>query len=291
MDLAFPSRLTPLRPPESCAAPARPSWGFFPFSDKGSEVHWPGVPYPVRSACRVFHPLDDLLPHLLSDLEGRYRSWGLGPPEPYPSAEPYASRRLNPHVVSDIACSCSEDQEVTMPRNSRALLSAEIRTCGKPGSATADALMGFSPFRSLLHGSEAKPVARSLPFAPKETELDEPEPPWELGDFHDPRMTWFRRTRSGFIRASTRTCPRVLPKTWCPDRKSDPKVRGRRSTEPGSEDQGHRYSRRSTFGVPRGALPAEPLEELPLPATFSSHHVVKEKPSSGQFREVRFRVL
>jgi hypothetical protein len=118
----------------------------FPFSDVGREVHWPGLPHPVRSACRVSRPLDGLLPHLLSDLEGRYRSWGLGPPEPYPSAEPYASRRLNPHAVPDIACSCSEDQEVTMPRNSRALLSAEIRTSGRPGSATADALMGFSPF-------------------------------------------------------------------------------------------------------------------------------------------------
>jgi hypothetical protein len=101
-----------------------------------------------------------------SDLEGRNHSWGLGPPEPYPSAEPYASRRLNPHVVSDIACSCSEDQEVTMPRNSRALLSAEIRTCGEPGFATADALMGFPPFRSLLQETGAKPANRPLPFPP-----------------------------------------------------------------------------------------------------------------------------
>jgi hypothetical protein len=116
-----------------------------PFSSIGREVHWPGVPPPVRSAFRVSHPLDGLLPTLLSDLEGRNHSWGFGPPEPYPSAEPCTSRRLNPHAVSDIACSCSEDQEVTMPRNARALLSAEIRTCGKPGSATADALMGFSP--------------------------------------------------------------------------------------------------------------------------------------------------
>jgi hypothetical protein len=70
-----------------------------------------------------------------------------------------------------------------MPRNSKALLSAEIRTCGEPGFATADALMGFSPFRSLLRGTEAEPVTRPLPFAPGETGLDEPEPPWELGDF------------------------------------------------------------------------------------------------------------
>jgi hypothetical protein len=70
-----------------------------------------------------------------------------------------------------------------MPRNSRALLSAEIRTCGEPGFATADALMGFSPFRSLLQGTEAEPVNRPLPFPPRETELDEPEPLWAIGDF------------------------------------------------------------------------------------------------------------
>jgi hypothetical protein len=35
-----------------------------------------------------------------------------------------------------------------MPRSSRALLSAEIRTSGEPGSATAVALMGFLPSRS-----------------------------------------------------------------------------------------------------------------------------------------------
>jgi hypothetical protein len=41
--------------------------------------------------------------------------------------------------------------------------------------------MGFSPFRSLLRGTEAEPVARPLPFVLKETELDEPEPPENLG--------------------------------------------------------------------------------------------------------------
>lgn len=51
-----------------------------------------------------------------------------------------------------------------MPRNSRALLFAEIRTCGKPGSATADALMGFSPARNLNRWSEAEPVTRPLSF-------------------------------------------------------------------------------------------------------------------------------
>jgi hypothetical protein len=70
-----------------------------------------------------------------------------------------------------------------MPRSSRALLSAEIRTCGKPGFATADALMGFAPFRSLLRASETEPVARPLPFTLQETGLDEPEPPGAFRDF------------------------------------------------------------------------------------------------------------
>jgi hypothetical protein len=87
-----------------------------------------------------------------------------GPPEPYPSTKPYASRRLNPHAVPDIACSCSEDQEVTMPRSSRALLSVEIRTGGEPGSAAADALMGFLPQRNLKPEARAEPVTRPLPL-------------------------------------------------------------------------------------------------------------------------------
>jgi hypothetical protein len=53
---------------------------------------------------------------------------GFHPPEPFPSAEQYASRRRCPPAVSDIAFSCSEDQKVTMPRDFRALLPAKIRT-------------------------------------------------------------------------------------------------------------------------------------------------------------------
>ena len=163
MNLAFPSRHTSLSPPKSCAAPARPSWGFFPFSDIGREVHWPGVPIPVRSACRVSRPLDGLLPPLLSDLEGRYHSWGLGPPEPYPSAEPYTSRCLNPHAVSDIACSCSEDQEVTMPRNFRALLSAEIRTAANRGLPQPLLSWAFRRFKVMAAGLKQNRLPGSYP--------------------------------------------------------------------------------------------------------------------------------
>ena len=62
-----------------------------------------------------------------SDHEGRYHSWG-SPAEPYPLAEPYAFRRLSLLAVYDIASSCSEDQEVTMPRSFKVLLPARIRT-------------------------------------------------------------------------------------------------------------------------------------------------------------------
>ncbi len=69
--------------------------------------------------------------------------WALQSVTPPQSRTPRGA--FDPHAVPDIACSCSEDQEVTMPRSSRVLLSAKIRTSGKPGSAAADALMGFSP--------------------------------------------------------------------------------------------------------------------------------------------------
>jgi hypothetical protein len=53
---------------------------------------------------------------------------GFIPSELFPSAEPCTLRLPCPPVVFDIASSCSEDQKVTMPRNFRALLPAEIRT-------------------------------------------------------------------------------------------------------------------------------------------------------------------
>jgi hypothetical protein len=68
---------------------------------------------------------------------------GVHPAERFPSVEPYAFRRRCPLAVSGIACSCSEDQEFTMPCSSRALLPTEVRTCLGPRPAQADALMGF----------------------------------------------------------------------------------------------------------------------------------------------------
>jgi hypothetical protein len=135
---------------------------FFPYSDIRAEVHQPGFPHPVRSAFRVSHPPDGLLPPAPSGLEDRCHSWGsslqsVSPPQSL------APKRLScPHVVSDIACSCSEDQEVTMPRNSRALLPAEIRTRLEPMRARADTLMGFRTLRQ-QHLPLRAPVARRPP--------------------------------------------------------------------------------------------------------------------------------
>jgi hypothetical protein len=71
--------------------------------------------------------------------------------------------RAGPYgAVSGIACSCSEDQELTMPRSFRALLTTEIRTRHRPRPGRADALMGFraSPEQS-PHG--ASPASRTRP--------------------------------------------------------------------------------------------------------------------------------
>jgi hypothetical protein len=87
---------------------------------------------------------------------------GFIPSEPFPSAEPCTFRLPYPLAVSDIACSCSEDQKATMPRNSRALLPAKIRTRLKPMRARADTLMGFSTLRQQILSLRA-PVARHPP--------------------------------------------------------------------------------------------------------------------------------
>jgi hypothetical protein len=118
------------------------------YSDISTEIHQPGLPHPVRSACRVFRPLDGLLPPgLPATRTGATHE--VHPTEPFPSTEPYAFRRLCPLAVSGMACSCSEDQEVTMPRSSRALLPAEIRS--SPGRSSAKPMLSwaFLPLQSV----------------------------------------------------------------------------------------------------------------------------------------------
>ena len=67
-----------------------------PYSDFRAEVHIPGIPAPVRSAFRVFHPLDGLLPPAHPDLEDRYRSWG----SPFRAFPPPRAVRVSAPVPS-----------------------------------------------------------------------------------------------------------------------------------------------------------------------------------------------
>ena len=133
-----------------------------PYSDISAEVYISGLPTPVRSAFRVFHPLDGFLPPSLP-ASRTGATHGVHPSELYPSAEPYALQRLCPLVVSGIAYSCSENQKFTMPRDFRALLPAVIRTRRRPKPTLSRYSHGFSnasPERS-LHA--VGPASRTLP--------------------------------------------------------------------------------------------------------------------------------
>jgi hypothetical protein len=160
LDLSFPTGHTRSFPPEPEGS-GNPHGVLRLYSDVGVKVHGPGIPHPVRSASRVSHPLDGFLP-------SRFPATRTGaahevhPTEPFPSAEPHAFQRRCPLAVSGIACSCSEDQEFTMPRSSRALLPAEIRTCrsrscGRP-------MLSWVSFASPERSPQAAaPASRHLP--------------------------------------------------------------------------------------------------------------------------------
>jgi hypothetical protein len=136
---------------------------------------------------------------------------GFIPPERFPSAEPCTVRLSYPHVVSDIACSCSEDQEATMPRNFRALLPAKIRTRLEPMRARADTLMGFCTLRKQLTCREcqwpgARPDTPCGVRSPRRLRAPAPEAETTGGISDSMGPTSNRR-------AFTKTCPRVLPAT------------------------------------------------------------------------------
>jgi hypothetical protein len=113
-----------------------------PYSDISAEVHNPGIPTPVRSAFRVSHPPGGFLPPSLPATRTG-ATHGVHPSELFPFAEPYVLRRLCPLVVPGIAYSCSENQKFTMPRDSRALLPAKIRTCRRPKPTSGRCSLGF----------------------------------------------------------------------------------------------------------------------------------------------------
>jgi hypothetical protein len=150
----------------------QPSWGLTPLqrSRRGRSTG-PGIPTPSRSAFRVRTLLTVSSPPR-SPVPGTGAAHGVHPAEPFPSAEPYAFRRPYPLAVPGIACSCSEDQEFTMPRSSRALLPTEVRTRLGPRPARADALMGIfaSPERS---PRTADPASRAHPSCASSTRSQE----------------------------------------------------------------------------------------------------------------------
>jgi hypothetical protein len=137
---------------------------------------------------------------------------GVHPSELFPSAEPYALRRQCPLAVSGIADSCSENQKFTMPRGSRALIPAEIRTRRRPKPPSGRCSLGVqSPLQS-------------VPLVPR-TRLPGPSPPalspTDLEEAHGPALQGIDehsgRTplagRPTLLRFFTRTCPRILPTT------------------------------------------------------------------------------
>jgi hypothetical protein len=96
VDLGSPPGRTDKSPPESCAAPATLMRFGAPTAASARRSTWPGDPTPVRSAFRVSHPLDGFLPHVPSDLEDRYRSWG----SPFRACPPRRAVRLAAPVPS-----------------------------------------------------------------------------------------------------------------------------------------------------------------------------------------------
>jgi hypothetical protein len=158
---------TPNRPRRSPKAPTNPHGISRLYSDMGVKVHGPGLPTPVRSACRVSHPLDGLLPSRCPATRTG-AAHEVHPTEPFPSAEPHVFRRRCPPAVSGIACSCSEDQEFTMPRSSRALLPAEIRTCDSRGCGRP--MLSWASDASPEHSPQAaEPASRNLPSCASHT--------------------------------------------------------------------------------------------------------------------------
>jgi hypothetical protein len=99
-----------------------------------------------------------------------------------------------------------------MPRNSRALLSAEIRTAANRGSPRPMLSWAFYRFDA-CSVNRMEPVARPLSLCASKNRTRRARALRGASEAPDLRMTGFRRTWSDIIRASTRTCPRVLPTT------------------------------------------------------------------------------
>ena len=159
--LAGPSGHSYDAPPESCAAPATLMGFCAPTTTSTRRSTRSGFPTPVRSAFRVSHPLDGLLPQCLPvSRTGAAR--GVHPPEPFPPAEPYAfgACALMLFLASrSLALRTRRSRCPAAPR--LCSLRRSVPAC-EPESTRADALMGFSasPERS---SDVVRSASRSLP--------------------------------------------------------------------------------------------------------------------------------
>jgi hypothetical protein len=217
---------------------------------------------------------------------------GVHPAERFPSVEPHAFQRLCPPAVPGIACSCSEDQEITMPRSSRALLPTEVRTRCGPRSAKADALMGVlaSPERSPRGAHPASRARPSCAFSrhPRGGRRDGAPGIWhargQAGPSRDP---------PALLRFSTRTCPRFLPMTVASCRSDPTGSEWAASRGPAAEATGAEFSvrssRRSATRAPPELAPRE-AREVTLPGGPSPHTTLSKRNFSGQDLQVPFPV-
>jgi hypothetical protein len=152
-------------PSKSRRSPARlrqPSWGFTPL-----QRHEHGRSTNPGFQPRYVPPPEFLTLLTVCSLPGRPATrtgatHGVRPAELFPSAEPYALRRRCPLAVSGIAFSCSENQKITMPRSSRALLPAKIRT--RASRSSQGPMLSWAFLASPEHSPHAGGSAsRSLP--------------------------------------------------------------------------------------------------------------------------------
>jgi hypothetical protein len=205
LGLGSPSGHASALPPESCAAPATLMGFLAPTATSARRSTIPRIPTPVSSASRVSHPLDGLLPSSLPATRTG-AAHGVRPPEPFPRAEPYASRRRCPPAVPGNAFSCSEDQEVTMPRSSRALLPARIRTHPSRGRGGPMLSWAFLPLQSVPRPPWGR-LPAPFPHALSAPGLREIERAALQGVGERPSRTPLAG-RPALLRFATRTCPR-----------------------------------------------------------------------------------
>jgi hypothetical protein len=162
--LAGSSGYSEITPPESCAAPATLLGFCAPTTTSTRRSTQPGLPTPVRSAFRVSHPPDGLLPpRLPASRTGAAR--GVHPPERFPPAEPYAfgACALLLFLASrSLALRTRRSRCPAAPRLCSLRRSVPGQDLGEPRFTRADALMGFSasPERS---PDAARSASRPLP--------------------------------------------------------------------------------------------------------------------------------